>query len=79
MESISHTYGIGLTKREKEILSYVAEGLSSKQIALKLFISEYTVANHRKNMLAKLGAHSSAELVGASLKNFSELKFMYKK
>ena len=52
-----------LTKREKEILLCIAEGLSSKQIAEKLFISENTVSNHRKNMLAKTGAKSSAELV----------------
>jgi DNA-binding CsgD family transcriptional regulator len=54
MNTIS-TYGTRLTNREKEILSCIAEGLSSKQIAGKLFISEFTVANHRKNMLAKNG------------------------
>ena len=52
-----------LTEREKEILSLIARGYSSKQIAGDLKISEYTVANHRKNMLAKTGAKSSAELV----------------
>jgi DNA-binding CsgD family transcriptional regulator len=63
MNRTSSTFGIRLTSREREILSYIAEGLSSKQIAGKLFISEYTVANHRKNMLNKLGAKSSAELI----------------
>jgi DNA-binding NarL/FixJ family response regulator len=52
-----------LTLREKEILSFIAEGLSSKQIAAKLIISENTVSNHRKNMLKKSGAKSSAELI----------------
>ena len=52
-----------LTRREKEILTCITEGLSSKQIADKLFISENTVSNHRKNMLAKTGAKSSAELI----------------
>ncbi len=60
----SHTtFGIGLTPREREVLTCIADGLSTKQIAGKLFISHYTVANHRKNMLAKLGAKTSAQLV----------------
>lgn len=63
MNALSSTYGIRLTTREKEILSCIASGLSSKQIAGKLFISINTVANHRKNMLAKMGARNSAELV----------------
>ena len=52
-----------LTQREKEILSWIAMGLSSKQIAAKLLISESTVVSHRKNMLAKTGAKSSPELI----------------
>ena len=52
-----------LTQREKEILSLIALGLGSKQIADRLIISENTVANHRKNMLCKTGAKSSAELI----------------
>ncbi len=58
-----HPYEALLTRREKEILTCITEGLSSKQIAGKLFISENTVSNHRKNMLAKTGARSSAELI----------------
>jgi DNA-binding CsgD family transcriptional regulator len=57
------TFGVGLTPREREVLTCIADGLSTKQIAGKLFISEYTVANHRKSMLAKLGAKTSAQLV----------------
>ncbi|MCW3122101.1 MAG: regulatory protein LuxR [Flavipsychrobacter sp.] len=57
-----------LTCREKEILSYIAEGFSSKQIAGKLFISENTVANHRRNMLRKRGAKSSAQLVSVHMR-----------
>jgi DNA-binding NarL/FixJ family response regulator len=63
MNGTTATFGMPLTSREKEILTYIAEGLSSKQIAGKLLISEYTVANHRKNMLSKMGARNSAELV----------------
>lgn len=52
-----------LTQREQQVLQLVADGYSSKQIAQRLIISEHTVANHRRNMLAKTGARSSAELI----------------
>jgi len=52
-----------LTAREKDILSLIALGIGTKQIAERLKISRSTVANHRKNMLAKTGAKTSAELV----------------
>ncbi len=58
--------GPRLTIREIEILDFIAKGLSSKEIAARLFISANTVANHRRNMLRKRGARSSAELVGNS-------------
>ncbi len=70
MNTLATTYGVQLTRREKEILCCIAEGLSSKQIASKLFISENTVANHRKNMLRKKGAKSSAQLIQLS-RNYS--------
>ena len=52
-----------LTAREQEILRLLAEGLSSKEIARKLFISPKTVENHRANIMNKLNLHSSIELV----------------
>ena len=63
MLPISQTYGIRLTRREKEIRFLISEGLSSKQVAERLFISEYTVANHRKNILKKKGVRSIKEIV----------------
>ena len=59
-----------LTHREKEILQLLAHGMSTKQIAGHLAISEYTVSNHRKNMLHKSGARSSAELVFLAVNYF---------
>jgi DNA-binding NarL/FixJ family response regulator len=52
-----------LTKREKEILHHIAEGLTNNQIAEKLFISPLTVDSHRKNLLTKLNVNNTASLV----------------
>ena len=58
-----------ITNREKEILMYLATGLSSKQIADKLKISINTISNHRKNMLSKTNCKSSAELMNYAAKH----------
>jgi DNA-binding NarL/FixJ family response regulator len=52
-----------LTPREQEVMRFLAEGLSSKAVAEKLFISSKTVENHRANIMNKLGLHSTIELV----------------
>jgi len=51
-----------LSKREKEVLGLVAQGLMNKEIADKLTISLTTVISHRKNLAGKLGIHSLAGL-----------------
>jgi len=53
----------GLTAREKEILTLIAEGLSNQHIAEKLYISIKTVQTHRAHILEKLGLHDRTELV----------------
>ena len=56
--------GIGsLSKREREVLGLVAEGLNNRAIAAKLFISENTVKNHVRNIHEKLGVHTRMEAV----------------
>ena len=52
-----------LTPREQEVLRLLAEGLSAKEIADKLFISQKTVENHRTNIMNKLHLHSTVELI----------------
>lgn len=52
-----------LTPREQEILRLLAEGLTPKVIAHRLFISPKTVENHRANLMAKLNLHTTLELV----------------
>lgn len=52
-----------LTRREKEVLELIAEGLTNSEIAGKLFISVTTVDTHRKNLLAKFDARNIAALI----------------
>jgi DNA-binding NarL/FixJ family response regulator len=51
-----------LTLREQEILVMLAEGMSSKQIAEKLFISPKTAENHRSTIMRKLNLHSAIDI-----------------
>jgi two-component system response regulator NreC len=53
----------GLTEREREVLTYLAEGTSNEEIAVSLVISPKTVERHRENIMRKLNLHSRAELV----------------
>ena len=52
----------GLSRRELEVAGLVAEGLSNKQIATRLFISERTVTTHVGNILNKLGFDSRVQI-----------------
>jgi len=56
-----------LTRREKEVLELIAEGLTNIEIAKKLFISVTTVDTHRKNLLAKFEAKNIAALVKSAV------------
>jgi two-component system nitrate/nitrite response regulator NarL len=53
--------GADLTLREREVLRLVAEGLSTADMAGRLFVSPNTVRNHVQSVLVKLGAHSKLE------------------
>ncbi len=57
---------LSLTDRELEILSLMARGLLSKEIAEKLAVSKHTVDNHRKNILAKLEADNAIEAINTA-------------
>ena len=58
-----------LTPRELEVLQLICDGLSNKEIALKLELSANTVAVHRANIMNTLGVHKTAELVVYALQN----------
>ena len=65
----SHEEYLELTEREIEILKLVVEGLSNKMIADKLFISVRTVDTHRRNIMEKVDAKNSADLVRKAFEN----------
>jgi non-specific serine/threonine protein kinase len=53
---------VPLTRREQEVASLVARGLTNRQIATEIFISEHTVANHVAKILRKLGLSSRSQM-----------------
>ena len=58
-----------LTKREREILKYIAKGLSCKEISTILQISYYTAETHRKNISKKLKLKNTASIVSFAVKH----------
>ncbi len=58
-----------LTRREKEILELISEGLTNQEIAQKLFVTVTTVDSHRKNMLTKFNVKNTAALVKIAIVN----------
>lgn len=57
------TNQLKLSKREKEIISLIAMGKTTKEIASMLFLSELTIKTHRKNISEKLGTKGMADLI----------------
>ncbi len=59
----------GLTTRELEVLRFIVDGKSNKEIAVELSLSVNTVAAHRANIMDALGIHKTAELVVYAIRN----------
>jgi DNA-binding NarL/FixJ family response regulator len=59
---------VSMTKREREITSLIAEGMSNKEIAQRLNIATYTVKSHVHNILEKLALHSRLQIAAHSHK-----------
>ena len=57
-----------VSRREKEVLQLIVDGLTNPQIAEKLFISLHTVDSHRKNLLAKFNVSNTASLIRIAIK-----------
>jgi len=58
-----------LSKREKEILELIIQGLSNAEIAQKLFLSQRTIETHKFNIMSKLNTKNSVELVKLVIQN----------
>jgi DNA-binding CsgD family transcriptional regulator len=58
-----------ISQSERKVLRLIADGMNSKQIAEKLYLSEHTVRNHRKNMLQKLECSTSSEMIKKCILN----------
>lgn len=58
-----------LTKREKQILEFIAEGLTNHEIAARLFLNSTTIDSHRKNMLTKFNVKNTAALIKIAMSN----------
>ena len=61
--------GLRLTARQKQILQLLAEGKSSKEVAVALNISVKTAETHRANIMRRLDCHSVTELVRYAIRN----------
>jgi DNA-binding NarL/FixJ family response regulator len=60
---------VGLSNREAEVITLIAEGFTNALIAERLFISAHTVNTHRKNIMQKLGVNNTAALVMYAVKS----------
>ena len=71
--------GIKLSAREVEIIQLVAEGMSNKEIADRLFLSVHTITTHRKNIMGKLGVNNTAGLVMFAIRQnlITQNKFLF--
>lgn len=58
-----------LTRREKEILALIAEGLTNIEMSEKLFVSPWTVDSHRKSIMTKLNTKNTALLIKYAIEN----------
>ena len=65
---------IMMTKREREVIELIADGLSNKEIGRSLHISTYTVKSHIHNIMEKLTLHSRLEIANYTYKDEESVK-----
>jgi DNA-binding NarL/FixJ family response regulator len=58
-----HTHQYGLSRREREVMDLIAQGVSNSVVAVRLFLAPKTVQNHVNRIFAKLGATNRAEAI----------------
>jgi two-component system nitrate/nitrite response regulator NarL len=57
---------VKMTKREREVITFLSDGLSNKEISLKMHVSTYTVKSHIHNIMEKLALHTRLEIANYS-------------
>jgi len=60
---------VNITKREREVLQLLAEGLTNKEIASRMFVSERTIVGHKSNLLAKTNCKNTISLLAYAIKH----------
>lgn len=68
-QNLTNPEPVSITKREQEVLNFVAEGLTSSEIAEKMSVSIRTIESHRYNLMQKLECANTAGLVKYALMN----------
>lgn len=63
-----------MTKRERQVIELIADGLSNKEIAINLHLSTYTVKSHVHNILEKLLLRSRVQIAKYALTNAEVVK-----
>lgn len=63
--TVNHPLG-SLTPREREVLTYLAEGIGRREAAERMHLSAHTVRSHLQNLMAKLGVHTTLEAVAVA-------------
>ena len=58
-----------LSNKEREILTLISQGLTSREIAQKIFLSPYTINTHRRNILRKTGAKNILAVVALAIQH----------
>jgi DNA-binding NarL/FixJ family response regulator len=69
IEDVAIPSGDLLTAREREVIQLLAEGRTSKEVAVTLNLSVKTAETHRTNLMRKLGLHSVADLTRYAVRN----------
>lgn len=67
LEHFSTTKAVKISKRETQVLNLIIKEFTNKEIAAALFISQQTVASHRRNLMIKLRVRNTAGLVRKSI------------
>jgi len=68
-EMLDSAFRMEFTRRELEVLRLIARGFSSREIALRLNISFFTVNTHRRNMLSKISGRNATDLINYAKEN----------